>query len=117
MGKRKVNEISLSTPGEEVNRLPVLLPPNSEIVGGEVGLEEPTSQVLVGASLNPEELPRSEELVVDAQLDQPTIPTGGEGVTANGESTAGTEGTSEADVEPCTFWQILELAGYELWYR
>ena len=117
MGKQKADEINLTTPCEEVNGLPVLVPRNCEIVEGEVESGEPTSQVLVGASLNLDELPCSEELVVDAQLDQPTVSTGGEGVTANGESTAGTEGRSEADVEPYTFWQILELAGYELWHQ
>ena len=66
MGKRKADEISLTTPGDEVDGLPVLVPHNSEIVEGEVGSEEPTSQMLVGASLNPGELPRSEELGLNA---------------------------------------------------
>ena len=117
MGKRKADEISLTTPGEEVKGLPALVTHNCEVVEGEVGSEGSTIQVLVGASLNPNNVPRSEELVVEAQLDQPTVPTGGEGVTANWESTAGTEGRSEADVEPYTFWHILKLAGYELWYQ
>ena len=115
MGKRKVEEIGVSDPNNEIDELPDLVIDSREFAEGEVGSEGYPSQLLVGASLSPREHSRSEEPELNDQLERPTVSTGEEEVTATSGVTTATEGGSEAELEPYTFWQILELAGYELW--
>lgn len=115
MGKRKAGEDILIIPGTEVNELPVPRTDSGETIECEFGSEETTDHVLGGASLGSEELSRPVESRVGDQLDMPTVLTSEEGVVAIDGVTIVAGEESEDDVEPYTFWQLLELAGYEFW--
>ena len=115
MGKRKAEDsISVSYKAE------VIEVPNWEIDANkvrecEVGLECDISPMPNAASVSLEELSQSEGLGIGNQPNGPTGLTVDEGVAATDGVTGGEEEARESDLEPITFWQLLELAGYEVW--
>ena len=82
---------------------------------GEISLEKATDHGLVEVDVGSREHPLSEVTRVADQWDRPTLLTVDEGVAASEAVPTVTIGGSEDAVDPPTFWQLLELVGYEIW--
>lgn len=115
MGKRKAREAGLFIPRTatpEQSSRGTSIEASTE---RETSLEKTTNQELVEVDIGSRGYPLPEVTRVADQWDRPTVLTVDEGIATSEAGPAVTKGGSEDDVDPPTFWQLLELAGYEIW--
>ena len=115
MGKRKAEDYISVSPRSEVIEVPSWGIDDDKAREDEVRLGYYISPTPSEISLSVEEPFQSEGSRISNQLDGPTGLTSEEGVAATGGVTGVEEEAMELDMEPITFWQLLELAGYEVW--
>ena len=115
MGKRKVEDYISVSPKADVIEVPRWEIDGEEASENEIRLESDTNPTLDETSLSSEEPSQSEGSRISNQLDMPIGLVSDEGVAATERVTGVGEEAMEVDREPMTFWQVLELAGYELW--
>ena len=115
MGKRKVEDYISVSPRADVIEVPRWEIDEEEASDNEIRLDSDANSTLDETSLSSEGPSQSEGSRISNQLDVRTGLVSDEGVAATEGVTGVGEETMEVDREPMTFWQLLELAGYELW--